>query len=52
MMSSMRLGTMHLVGRVVDSQPSVGKLAMLVGEGGFGTEVVGLDMVGLGDKGC
>ncbi len=52
MMSLMWLGTMHLVGRLVDSQPSVGKLATLVGDGGFGTGVVGLDMVELGDKGC
>ncbi len=52
MMSSMQPGTMHLVGLVVDSQPSVGKLATLVGEGGFGTGVVGLDMVGLGNEGC
>ncbi len=48
----MRPGTMHLVGQVMDSQPSVGKLATLVGEGGFGTGVLGLDMVGMGDKGC
>ncbi len=51
-MSSMRPETMHLVGRVVDSQPSVGKLVTLVGEGGFGAGVVGLDMMGVGDKGC
>ncbi len=45
-------GTTDLVGRVVDIQSSVGKLATLMGEGGFETGVVGLDVVGLGDKGC
>ncbi len=45
-------GDNALGGWLVDSQPSVGRLATLVGEGGFGTGVVVLDMVGLGDKGC
>ncbi len=44
----MRLETTHLVGRVVDIHPLMGKMETLVGEGGFGSVgdlgmVVGID---------
>ncbi len=47
----MRPERTHLVGRVVDIRPSMGKLEMLVGEGGFGG-MGDLGMVVVIDGGC
>jgi hypothetical protein len=44
-------GTMHVVGRVCNIHPLVGKWEMLTGEGGFGVHgVVYLGMIGAGER--
>ena len=46
MVSPIWPGTTHVVGRVSDSQPLVGKWETFTREGGLGVQGVGLDMVG------
>jgi hypothetical protein len=41
-----RLGTTHMVGRVFDINPLVGKWETVTGDGGFGVREVDLGMVG------
>ena len=49
MVSPIRPETTHVVGRVSDNQPLVGKWETLTGEGGLGVRGVDLDMMG-GDR--
>ena len=46
MIVPIRPGTTHVVGRVCDNQPSVGKWETLTGEGGLGVRGMDLVMVG------
>ena len=47
-MVPIRPGTVHVVGRVCDNQPSVRKWEMLTGEEGLG--VRGMDLVMIGSE--
>ena len=46
MMVPIRPGTAHVVGRVCDNQPSIGKWETLTGEGGLGVRELDFGMVG------
>ena len=46
MMVPIHPGTVHIVGRVCNIQPSVGKWETLTGEGGLGVRGMVLGMVG------